>query len=243
MLVVVLGFLGAGTLALPYLESGRRAEIFTPGQSGSPPAKVSGNPAPIAAGASFSQTKPQAKGPPVAPFAVAPDGRIDLNTAPAEVLDTLPGVGASRAAAIIALRNRKGGFRSVEELDEVPGIGPVTMGKLRPLVTVSAVPAAGLQLQAPPGTPIPRSPQAPGAGGAFQSQTPGPAAEYTGPVNINTAGPEQLETLKYVGPKLAQAIIAHRARYGAFRRPEDLAAVKGIGRRVLESNRGRIHVR
>ena len=59
---------------------------------------------------------------------------VDLNSATAEELDALPGVGPSLAAAIIAARP----FADVEALDLVAGVGGVTMDRLRPLVTVGA---------------------------------------------------------------------------------------------------------
>lgn len=61
---------------------------------------------------------------------------IDLNEAPPELLEQLPGVGPAKAQAIAALREERGGFRRVEELADVRGIGPRTVEKLRPLVNV-----------------------------------------------------------------------------------------------------------
>lgn len=61
---------------------------------------------------------------------------LDLNTATAEQLDSLPGVGPSTAAAIVDFRRRKGPFRSVDALLDVPGIGPAKLEQLRKLVRV-----------------------------------------------------------------------------------------------------------
>jgi len=61
---------------------------------------------------------------------------IDLNAATAEQLDALPGVGPVTAAAIVAWRDANEGFASVEQLGEVDGIGPARLDKLRPLVRV-----------------------------------------------------------------------------------------------------------
>jgi competence protein ComEA len=61
---------------------------------------------------------------------------INLNTATVEQLDTLPGVGPVRAAAIVAWRTANGKFTSVDQLGEVDGIGPGRLEKLRPLVRV-----------------------------------------------------------------------------------------------------------
>ena len=64
------------------------------------------------------------------------DAPVDLNTATAEQLDTLPGVGPVTAQAILEWREQNGAFTSVQELLEVDGIGPATLAKLTPHVTV-----------------------------------------------------------------------------------------------------------
>lgn len=61
---------------------------------------------------------------------------VNINTATAEELQTLPRIGPAMAQRIIAWRETHGGFRSVDELDAVPGIGPSMLENLRPLVTV-----------------------------------------------------------------------------------------------------------
>lgn len=57
---------------------------------------------------------------------------VNLNTATVEQLDALPGIGPSKAAAIVANRP----YATIDELDKVPGIGPSTIDQLRALVTV-----------------------------------------------------------------------------------------------------------
>jgi len=59
-----------------------------------------------------------------------PDGKIDLNTATAEELTAIPGIGPAKAAAIVAHRDAKGPFTSIHDLDAVPGIGPATLKQL-----------------------------------------------------------------------------------------------------------------
>ena len=61
---------------------------------------------------------------------------VDLNAATVEQLDTLPGVGPVTAAAIIAWRDAHGRFTGVDQLGEVDGIGPARLEKLRALVRV-----------------------------------------------------------------------------------------------------------
>ena len=78
---------------------------------------------------------------PVAPAgasgaAGSPGGAVNLNTATVDQLDELPGVGPVTAQSIVDWRTDNGPFRSVEDLLEVRGIGEATVGDLRDLVTV-----------------------------------------------------------------------------------------------------------
>jgi competence protein ComEA len=66
----------------------------------------------------------------------APAGPVNLNTADAEALDALPGVGPATAAAIIDHREKVGPFTAVDQLLDVPGIGDAKLEALRDLVTV-----------------------------------------------------------------------------------------------------------
>ena len=61
---------------------------------------------------------------------------LDLNTATVEQLDALPGVGPVTAAAILAWRQANGKFTSVDQLGDVDGIGPARLDRLRALVRV-----------------------------------------------------------------------------------------------------------
>ncbi|MHA6512079.1 ComEA family DNA-binding protein [Tessaracoccus sp. Z1128] len=64
------------------------------------------------------------------------DGAVDLNSASASELESLPGIGPVTAGSIVAWREENGGFTVIEELQEVSGIGPKTFEKLRALVRV-----------------------------------------------------------------------------------------------------------
>lgn len=67
----------------------------------------------------------------------ASDGSlINLNTADADRLQTLPGIGESRAADILSYRERQGGFRTIEEIMQVPGIKESIFEKIRDKITV-----------------------------------------------------------------------------------------------------------
>ena len=64
----------------------------------------------------------------------APTGPVHLNTATLEQLDALPGVGPVTAQKILDYRQKHGAFGSVDELDAIPGIGPARLDGLRDLV-------------------------------------------------------------------------------------------------------------
>ena len=64
------------------------------------------------------------------------DGKIDLNTADAALLVTLPGIGEAKAAAIIAYREEHGGFSSAEEIMQISGIKQSIYEGIRDRITV-----------------------------------------------------------------------------------------------------------
>lgn len=65
------------------------------------------------------------------------DGKINLNTATSEELQTISGIGAKRAEDIIAYRESHGGFQSVDDLKNVSGIGDKTLEKIRESIYVA----------------------------------------------------------------------------------------------------------
>jgi competence protein ComEA len=87
-----------------------------------------------AAGGSAATSGAGAGGAPGALGAGGP--KINLNTATVEQLDALDGIGPTMAQKILAYRQQHGGFRSVGELDQVPGIGEKRLAALKDLVTV-----------------------------------------------------------------------------------------------------------
>jgi comEA protein len=63
-------------------------------------------------------------------------GKVNINTATASELDTLPGIGPAYAGRIIDYRNANGGFKSIDEIKNVKGIGDKTFEKFRDRITI-----------------------------------------------------------------------------------------------------------
>jgi competence protein ComEA len=104
-----------------FLADGQR--VYVPRSGEVDPASV-----PSGAAVSASADSPGGTRPPTGP--------IDLNTATAAELESLPGVGPATAAAIVDDRTRNGPFATVDDLDRVPGIGPAKLAALREHLTV-----------------------------------------------------------------------------------------------------------
>ncbi len=88
------------------------------------------------AGAASPSGSPGPSAGAVAGAAGAPAQPINLNTATLEQLDTLAGVGPATAQKILAFREERGGFGSVDELAQVPGIGDKRLASLKEQVTL-----------------------------------------------------------------------------------------------------------
>ncbi len=153
---------------------------------------------------------------------LGPSERLDPNTASDVDLDRLPGVGAATALAIVRERTLNGGFRSLDELLRVRGIGPTTLERIRPHLEVTVIPR-GLARRAP-------------ARGARRTGA-------TRPVDINRADSVSLLTLPGIGPSLAGRILAYRKRYGPFERIGQLVDVRGIGPATMAKLDGQVMVR
>ena len=108
---------------------------------------------------------------------------VDVNVATQRELQSLPGIGPSKATAIIEFRDSNGAFSSLADLDKVPGIGPATLDNLRPLVEFG-------------GETAPASPTSASAPAGSKSTASGGAR-----VNINQASGKELETLPGMGPR------------------------------------------
>ena len=74
------------------------------------------------------------------PYGLSADGRIDINLADAVLLETLPGIGPALAQRIIEYREMNGPFETVDEIQEVSGIGPAKYDGIKELITAGEPP-------------------------------------------------------------------------------------------------------
>lgn len=135
------------------------------------------------------------------------------------VIDALKKAGGAAANADLDAINLADPIRDGEQI-RIPVKGqPETLPAHQPTPAPAPVPpTVG-------GRGMGRYPFATGAATSGRAKKATPAS----PVNINTAGIEQLQTLPGVGPATAERIVQFRQEHGPFLKPEDLMNVKGIG--------------
>ncbi|MGH7501051.1 MAG: ComEA family DNA-binding protein [Longimicrobiales bacterium] len=153
-----------------------------------------------------------------------PGERIDPNSATAEQLMRLPGAGRAMADRIVAGR-AAASFRTVDDLDRIPGVGPATIERWAPFLTLPrSVPSASPTARAQANAAM-RGPAGP------LSAAPGGQASEAGgrALDLNSATAAQLERLPGIGPALAQRIVAYRDSIGRFVNVSQLERVRGIG--------------
>lgn len=179
-------------------------------------------------GCGSSEEPPAADAPAADAAADAADGpKVDINKATVEELDALKGVSPRIAEAIVKFRDDNGGFTSVEQLNDVKGIGDALFAKLKPLVTCGsevAPAAAGGSEDA-----------AAGEGDAAAGGSEG-AADASGLVNLNSASVEELDAVNGIGMATAKKIVAYREANGPFSSVDQLKDA-GVGTSVLNKIR------
>jgi competence protein ComEA len=154
---------------------------------------------------------------------LAPGERIDPNTAPVDELHRLPRVGPALALRIVEWREARGPFRTLADLDSVPGVGPAVLREAGPHLALAPAPLAAPRAPSSPPTPVPAE-----------------RSTATGVVDVNRATEAELVALPGIGPALAARIVASRESDGAFRTVDDLRRVSGIGAAKLEALRSRV---
>jgi competence protein ComEA len=164
-----------------------------------------------------------------------PGERIDADRATAEELARLPRVGLALAKTIVAEREAKGPFGSLEGLDRVPGVGPGLLAAVAPHVAFSN--PAGPSFAPASGQFARPNPPVTGVATTSAVERPPP------PVNLNTASLSELDGLPGIGPARAAAILQEREARGPFSSVEELSRVPGLGSAAIARLRDRVVAR
>jgi competence ComEA-like helix-hairpin-helix protein len=215
--------LALGVMAL-LVSAGVGARMLHRGPS---PAELSGPGTEAEAGALSAlrgETEHRAKDAADRARPLAPGERIDPNAAAEEELDRLPRVGPGQARKIVAWRQAHGPFRTLADLDSVPGVGAALLAAVAPYLTLAPAPDG----PPPPDGPSPRAETATPPSAAQPPAAPEPGGAG-GVVDLNRASAQELRTLPGIGPALAARIVAWRAAHGSFRSAGELEKVPGIG--------------
>jgi competence protein ComEA len=147
---------------------------------------------------------------------------IDLDRAGAAEIARLPRIGLSLARTIVADRDQRGPFGSLDGLDRVAGVGPGLLAAVAPHVRFSGSPAADLLGPVAVGAP--------------------PASSTPPALDLNAATAADLERLPFLGGYMAQQIVAFRDRHGPFPAVDSLVRVPGVGPVTLARVRDRLVV-
>lgn len=128
-------------------------------------------------------------------------------------------------------------------LDALAAAGGMTTDADEDAVNLAAPVSDGERVYVPRiGQAVPVVVTGAGGGSAGSGEGGGTDTTPSGPVNVNSASADELDSLPGVGPATAAAIIAHRDQYGPFGSIEDLADVRGIGPSKLDALRGLVTV-
>ncbi|MEZ4316634.1 MAG: helix-hairpin-helix domain-containing protein [Myxococcota bacterium] len=138
-------------------------------------------------------------------------GRVDVNQASVQELDALPGLGRSKAMALVVHREDHGPYATLDDLLEVSGIGPGTVRAIAPYVTLGDRVLASSSVRPP------------------ANEARHPVVPSATRVDPNHASVVELAALPGISGPRAEAILADRERNGPFEQCADLVRVEGIG--------------
>jgi competence protein ComEA len=139
---------------------------------------------------------------------------LNINTAEVEEVELLPGIGKVKAKRIIDYRDKIGGFKSIEQLMEVPGIGEGILEKIRGMIILDKY-------------------------GGFKEKKD-KFESHEEKININTASLQELQKLPRIGVVKASRIIEYREKHGGFKSIDEIINVKGIGTKTFEDIKEKI---
>jgi competence protein ComEA len=164
---------------------------------------------------------------------LAPTATITPSPTPAPIAVYVSGEVARPDVYLLAASSRV--------VDAISAAGGFTAGADQVVVNLAQPLSDGMHVHVPARgeapTPAPLSQAAP-ADSTASSQ----ARTISGPININTASPEELDLLPGIGPAIAQRIVEYRTTNGPFRSIEEIKQVSGIGDKLFEKIRDLITV-
>ncbi len=208
--LLVVGLAGVGRVALSPRPAGEGWEL----QDGAVSSAPAGSPRDAVSASLAREARAQTP--------LAPAERVDVNSAAAEELRRIPGVGPSLASELVRARP----FREPADLLEVSGIGPATLRRIAPFLSfgggvgpASAGPGPGTRAAV-----LPRLEAAPARGRCGGTD---------GRLDLNRATAGELESLPGIGPAIASRIVTSRRERRGFRTVEELDGVRGIGPATL----------
>ena len=150
-----------------------------------------------------------------APFVLNP------NTASAEELERLPGIGEVTAERIVSYRQAHGAFTQLSDLLKVKGIGQATYREIAAYLTLEVLPSA----------------EETTSSGTEQAGTDTPDESSGFPIDLNAATASDLIRVPGIGEATARSILDYREQLGRFDSLEQLLNVKGIGEKKLAAFR------
>jgi competence protein ComEA len=151
-----------------------------------------------------------------------------------------PAAPAVAVVDVVGAVHRPGVYRLRQDQrvqDAVDRAGGVTRGADLAAINLAAKLTDGAQIV------VPRRGAAAPAGAAASGAAPGAAGVPAGgPVNLNTATPEQLDALDGIGPTMARKILEYRQQHGGFGSVQELDRIPGIGPKRLAALKGKVTV-
>jgi competence protein ComEA len=151
------------------------------------------------------------------------NAKSDLNRADRDELVSVPGIGPAVAESILKHRGDRGGFKSLDELSDVTGIGAQTVQNLRKRFAISGKRA-----------------------GAAKSASKGEARKgsmaRSAKSDLNRADHDELVSVPGIGPAAAESILKHRGDRGGFKSLDELSDLTGVGTQALQNLRERFTI-
>jgi competence protein ComEA len=156
--------------------------------------------------------------------------KSDLNRADRDELVSVPGIGPAVAESILKQRSDRGGFKSLDELSDVTGIGAQTVQNLRERFNISRKRAAAAKSAS-------KGDVRKGSGADKTAKNTRIAKS-----DLNRADHDELLSVPGIGPAAAESILKHRSDRGGFKSLDELSDVTGIGAQAVQNLRERFNI-